>query len=195
MTAPRKEPFERFEALYALAKSAQPKDPNAVSLATVDADGRPSVRIVLMKSVDEHGFVIFTNHHSRKGQELLGQKVAALCFYWPTLDSQVRAEGTVSVIADEESDAYFATRPRVSQLGAWASNQSQPLERRETLETRLQQFDKQYEGLTVPRPGHWGGFRLDPSRIEFWKAGDNRLHHRTVYTREGDGWKTELLYP
>ncbi len=195
MTAPRKEPFERFEALYALAKSAQPKDPNAVSLATVDADGRPSVRIVLMKSVDEHGFVVFTNHHSRKGQELLAQKVAALCFYWPTLDSQVRVEGTVTVVSDEESDAYFATRPRVSQLGAWASKQSQPLDARETLETRLHQFDKQYDGQNVPRPAHWGGFRIAPSCIEFWKAGDNRLHHRTVYTREGDGWKTELLFP
>ncbi|MBX7117200.1 MAG: pyridoxamine 5'-phosphate oxidase [Myxococcaceae bacterium] len=195
MMAPQKEPFERFEALYALAQSAQPKDPNAVSLATVDGAGRPSVRIVLMKSVDEHGFVVFTNYHSRKGQELLGQKVAALCFYWPSLDSQVRVEGTVSVISDEESDAYFATRPRVSQLGAWASNQSQVLDARETLETRLQHFDKQYAGQNVPRPAHWGGFRIAPSRIEFWKAGDNRLHHRTVYTHQGDGWKTELLFP
>jgi pyridoxamine 5'-phosphate oxidase len=195
MTVTWKEPFERFDALYALAKSAQPKDPNAVSLATVDEHGRPSVRIVLMKDFDERGFVIFTNYESRKGRELASQKVAALCFYWPTLDTQVRVEGSVSVIAAAESDAYFATRPRVAQLGAWASAQSRPLDRREVLEERLKAFDRQYQNTPVPRPPHWGGFCIDPASVEFWKSGENRLHHRTVYTREGDGWTTELLYP
>lgn len=195
MTAPWKEPFERFQALYALAQAAQPKDPNAASLATVDADGRPSVRIVLMKEVDERGFVIYTNHGSRKGQALLQQKVAALCFYWPALDSQVRVEGSVTPVSDAESDAYFATRPRISQLGAWASEQSRELPDRATLEARLRQFEALYQDRDVPRPAHWGGFRIEPERIEFWKAGDNRLHHRTLYTRDGEGWQTQLLFP
>ncbi len=193
-TADWNEPFTRFAALFAEAQQAQPKDPNAVTLATVDARGRPSARVVLMKGFDAQGFVVFTNYDSRKGRELAGQKVAALCFYWPALEQQVRVEGTVDRVSAEESDAYFDTRARVSQLGAWASLQSQPLDARKTLEDRLRQLDAQYPGA-VPRPPHWGGFRLKPDRIEFWKSGENRLHERWVYEKQGDGWSTGALFP
>lgn len=193
-TADWNEPFTRFAALFAEAQQAQPKDPNAVTLATVDARGRPSARVVLMKGFDAQGFVVFTNYESRKGRELTGQKVAALCFYWPALEQQVRVEGTVDRVSAEESDAYFDTRARVSQLGAWASLQSQPLDARKTLEARLAQLDAQYPGA-VPRPPHWGGFRLKPDRIEFWKSGENRLHERWVYEKQGDGWSTGALFP
>lgn len=195
MRAPLHEPFERFRVLFARATAAQPKDPNACTLATVDERGRPSVRVVLMKDFDEQGFVFFTNYESRKGRELLGQKVAALCFYWPALDEQVRIEGDVEKVSAQESDAYFATRPRVSQLGAWASHQSRPLGARAELLNRLTELTKQYEGRDVPRPPHWGGFRLAPLAIEFWKAGEFRLHERSVYRRGADGWDVELLNP
>ncbi len=195
MRAPLPEPFERFRVLFARATAAQPKDPNACTLATVDARGRPSVRVVLMKDFDEQGFVFFTNYESRKGRELVGQKVAALCFYWPSLDEQVRIEGDVAQVSPQESDAYFATRPRVSQLGAWASHQSRPLGARAELLDRLTELTKQYEGRDVPRPPHWGGFRLAPVAIEFWKAGEFRLHERSVYRRGAEGWDVELLNP
>jgi pyridoxamine 5'-phosphate oxidase len=164
MQTPLAEPFSRFQKLFERATLAQPKDPNAVTLATVDAQGRPSARVVLMRGYDERGFVFYTNHQSKKGAQLLGQKVAALCFYWPSLDEQVRVEGTVSQVEGEVSDAYFAGRPRGSQLGAWASLQSQPLASREMLEERVAQLTAQYEGKSVPRPPHWGGFRVAPRR-------------------------------
>jgi pyridoxamine 5'-phosphate oxidase len=189
------EPFARFAALYELAKQRQPKDPNAVTLATVDATGRPSARVVLLKGFDSKGFVIFTNYQSRKGQELLGQKVAALCFYWPSLDQQVRVEGAVETVSTPESDAYFASRARLSQLGAWASIQSQPLDDRHTLEQRLADFTARYEGQPVPRPPHWGGFRILPERVEFWASRENRLHERVAYVKAGTGWSTTALYP
>ncbi len=189
------EPFARFNAWFSEAKLKQPKDPNAVTLATVDAKGRPSARIVLMKGVDERGFVVFTNYESRKGRELSGQQVAALCFYWPSMDRQVRVEGKVEKVTGEESDAYFATRARLSQLGAWASLQSQPLESRAIFEARLAEVTAKYEGKPVPRPPHWGGFRLLPERIEFWIAHENRLHDRVVYEREGNGWVAGALFP
>ena len=195
MRAAFKEPFERFAALFADATASQPKDPNAVTLATVDAQGRPSARVVLLKGFDQRGFVFYTNFQSRKGRELLGQRVAALCFYWPTLDAQVRVEGAVSVVTDAEADAYFATRARISQLGAWASEQSQVLDSRGTLEARLAEVTRQYEGREVPRPPHWGGFRLDPDRIELWKQREFRLHERVFYRRDGDGWEVTLLNP
>lgn len=195
MHAPWNEPFERFAALFEKAKVAQPKDPNAFSLATVDPDGNPSVRVVLMKGFDSRGFTFFTNHHSRKGQDLLGQQRAAMCFYWPALEQQVRVEGPIEVLGTEENDAYFASRPRLSQLGAWASHQSAPLQSRGELESRLAELTKQYEGKPVPRPGHWGGFRLLPGRIEFWLADPFRLHHREHYLRRADGWERTLLNP
>ena len=195
MRAPYTEPFERFRTLFAQAATAHPKDPNAVTLATVDARGRPSARVVLMKEFDEQGFTFFTNYESRKGRELGGQKVAALCFYWPELDAQVRIEGDVEQVSAEESDAYFATRPRISQLGAWASRQSEVLDARATLEARLEEVTRRYDGHEVPRPPHWGGYRLTPSAIEFWKAGAHRLHDRSRYTRAADGWDVELLNP
>lgn len=194
MRADWNEPFTRFTTLFAEAEKAQPKDPNAVTLATVDAKGRPSARIVLMKGVDARGFVVFTNYGSRKGTELAGQRVAALCFYWPALDQQVRVEGTVEKVTAQESDEYFATRARVSQLGAWASMQSQPLDARATLERRVAEFDAKYPNA-VPRPPHWGGFRILPERIEFWHARPNRLHDRMVYEKQGDGWSTGALFP
>ena len=189
------EPFTRFTELYELAKQKQPKDPNAVTLATVDANGRPSARVVLMKDVDPRGFVIFTNYDSRKGRELNQQKVAALCFYWPALDRQVRVEGTAEKISAAESDEYFATRARISQLGAWASIQSQPLDDRKTLEQSVADFTRKFEGHRVPRPPHWGGFRILPERIEFWTARENRLHERLVYEKSGAGWVTGALFP
>jgi pyridoxamine 5'-phosphate oxidase len=195
MRAAFKEPFERFAQIYAQAEAAQPKDPSAVTLATVDAQGRPSARVVLMRGFDERGFTFFTNRDSRKGTELKAQKVAALCFYWPALDIQVRVEGTVGLVNDTESDAYFSTRARLSQLGAWASFQSQPLGSRSELVGRLEQLRQRYDGGDVPRPPHWGGFRVVPERIEFWKAGEFRLHDRSVYERDGDGWNVTLLNP
>lgn len=195
MHVPHRAPFDRFAEVFERAKVAQPKDPNAMALATVDASGQPSVRIVLMKGFDEQGFVFYTNHESRKGREGHATKRAALDFHWPSLEMQVRAEGTLDVVTDAEADAYFATRPRESQLGAWASLQSQPLPSREVLEQRLADITARYDGKTVPRPAHWSGFRLVPARIEFWKAHPFRLHERQQYTRADGGWQTTLLYP
>jgi len=189
------EPFERFAALFEEAKRAIPQDPNAMQLATVDAHGRPTIRTVLMKEFDTRGWVFFGNHSSRKGHHLDEQQVAALNFYWPALGAQVRIEGTVSSVAGAESDAYFATRPRLSQLGAWASLQSAPLDSRETLEARVAEVTAKYDGAPVPRPPHWGGWRLAPDYLEFWKAHPFRLHWREIYTRAGEGWVTGMLYP
>jgi pyridoxamine 5'-phosphate oxidase len=150
---------------------------------------------VLLKDFDERGFVFYTNTLSRKGREASTAKVAALNFYWPELDQQVRIEGAVTPVTADEADAYFATRPRLSQIGAWASVQSAPLESRETLERRVAEFTAKYEGQRVPRPEHWSGYRLLPDHLEFWKAHPNRLHWREVYDRAGAGWTKGLLYP
>lgn len=195
MTTPFREPFERFAKVFEEAKQAIPQDPNAMQLATVDERGRPSIRTVLLKDFDTHGFVFYGNHTSRKGRHLSAQKVAALNFYWPVLERQVRIEGCVSTVPDTDADAYFATRPRLSQLGAWASLQSQPLDERATLEARVAELTQKYEGVKVPRPPHWGGWCLEPDFFEFWKAHPYRLHWRDVYVREGDGWRTSMLYP
>jgi pyridoxamine 5'-phosphate oxidase len=170
-------------------------DTTPVVLATADARGRPSARLVLLRGADPHGFVFFTNYESRKGRELTENPYATLCFYWPTLDEQIRIEGQVSRVSAEESDKYFAGRPRGSQLGAWASNQSQTLASRETLEERYREVERRFEGQSVQRPPFWGGFRLAPSRIEFWYGRPDRLHDRVLYVRQSDGWRIERLYP
>lgn len=195
MTSPWSQPFERFAVLYAEARAAIPVDPNAMQLATVDEAGRPTIRTVLMKDFDTRGWVFYGNRLSRKGRHLAARPQAALNFFWPALLVQVRIEGLVSLVSDAESDAYFATRPRESQLGAWASLQSQPLDDRGTLEARLAELGRTYQGRPVPRPPHWGGWRLAPSYLEFWKGHPHRLHWREVYQQAGEGWARSMLYP
>jgi len=197
-SAPFGEPFAKFAELFARA-SALPRewypDPNAMSLATVGPDGQPSNRIVLLKGADERGFVFYTNYDGRKGQELRANPRAALCFHWPPLETQIRIEGTVEPVSDADADAYFASRARVSQLGAWASHQSQVMPSADALEQRVAQYAQEFEGRPVPRPPHWSGFRVVPQRIEFWHNRPSRLHERHVYVREGDGWRVDLVYP
>jgi pyridoxamine 5'-phosphate oxidase len=170
-------------------------DTAPVALATADADGRPSVRMVLLRGVDERGFVFHTNYNSRKSRELTANPYAALCFHWHTLEEQIRVEGRVQRLGDDESDAYFQTRPRGSQLGAWASNQSTVLRSRETLEEEYREIERRFEGTVVPRPPFWGGYRLVPDVIEFWFGRPDRLHDRLRYTREQSAWRIERLYP
>jgi len=177
------------------ARASEINDPNAMALATTTPDNQPSVRMVLLKGHDERGFVWYTNLESRKAGELLATEKAALLFHWKSLRRQVRIEGPVSRVSDKEGDAYFATRSRDAQLGAWASEQSRPLDSRPTLEARYEELRARFEGQDVSRPPHWSGFPLDPRRIEFWQDGEHRLHHRRVFTRTADGWDQGLLYP
>jgi pyridoxamine 5'-phosphate oxidase len=170
-------------------------DTAPATLATCDRAGRPSARIVLVRGVDARGFVFHTNYNSRKGRELAENPMAALNFYWPTLDEQIRAEGKIERLSAEESDAYFASRPRGSQLGAWASDQSAPLTSRETLEAKFREVETRFGDGPVPRPPFWGGFRLRPDRVEFWYGRPDRLHDRVLYVRDGAAWKIERLYP
>ena len=190
------DPHALFEEWLAEAQLSEPNDPVAVALATADAAGRPSVRMVLMKGHDERGFVFYTNRESRKGAELAANPHAALLFHWKSLRRQVRIEGPVQPVGDAEADAYFATRGRDSQLGAWASDQSQPLDARETFEARYREMRDRFDGGDVPRPPHWSGYRVVPERIEFWNVRAHRLHERRLFTLEtGGSWREGLLYP
>jgi pyridoxamine 5'-phosphate oxidase len=170
-------------------------DTAPVALATADLAGRPSVRMVLLRGADERGFVFHTNYTSRKARDLAENPHAAICVHWHAIEEQIRIEGPVQRLGDAESDAYFVTRPRGSQLGAWASRQSATLDARETLETEYRAIEQRFSGGDVPRPPFWGGFRLIPTRIEFWYGRTDRLHDRVLYVRDGERWKTERLYP
>ncbi len=190
------EPITLFQSWLADAAGSEPNDPNAMTLATIDADGMPAARMVLLKEVDSRGFAFFTNTQSEKGQHLAANPRAALCFHWKTLRRQVRVVGLVEPVSAAEADAYYLTRPRLSRIGAWASDQSRPLESRALLESRVAALTEQYgpEG-DIPRPPHWSGYRVLPQRIEFWRDRPFRLHDRMVYTAHGDGWVVERLYP
>lgn len=189
------DPLARFRDWLAEAEASEPNDANAMTLATVGADGAPSARMVLLKGLDDRGFAFYTNLGSRKAQELATNPRAALCFHWKSRRRQVRVEGAVVPVEDSEADAYFATRPRISQLGAWASRQSQPLQGRFELEARLARVTARHPVGAVPRPPFWSGFRLIPHAIEFWEEGTFRLHMRFVYRRTDDGWEVGELYP
>jgi len=189
------DPFALFGEWFKAAEEQEPNDPNAVALATVGRDGGPSVRMVLLKGFDARGFVFYTNLESRKGKHLEENQKAALCFHWKSLRRQVRVEGAVERVSEAEADAYFATRPRAAQIGAWASQQSRPLAGRFELERRVASFGARYAIGPVPRPRHWSGFRVPPQRIEFWEERAFRLHERLVFHRDGQGWRSERLYP
>jgi pyridoxamine 5'-phosphate oxidase len=194
-TEPYSEALAQFRELLGAAAAVGLREPTAMMLATADAEGRPSVRTMLLKRFDEQGFVFFTNSHSRKGRDLEENPRASLCFFWPPLMQQVRIEGPVEPISAGESDSYWETRTRDSQLGAWASQQSDPLEDYNTLEHEVSKYHAKFLNQPIPRPPHWFGYRVIPEHIEFWKSGWHRLHERVLYEKNPDGWCKTLLYP
>ncbi len=189
------DPFVLFDRWFTDAVRAEVRDANAMTLATADATGAPSARIVLLKGLDTRGFVFYTDYRSRKAEELDANPHAALLFYWPELERQVRVTGRVSRVAREETEAYFATRPRGSRIGAWASEQSHIIPGRSTLDAAVAEVEKRFADADVPAPPHWGGFRVMPDAVEFWQGRSNRLHDRLRYVRAGDGWRVERLAP
>ncbi|MGC6471921.1 MAG: pyridoxamine 5'-phosphate oxidase [Parvibaculales bacterium] len=190
-------PLPIFESWLAQAEETEPNDPNAVAVATVDADGMPNVRMVLLKGLSEAGFVFYTNFDSVKGRELMTNAKAAMCFHWKSLHRQVRVRGPVAPVDADEADAYFASRARESRIGAWASQQSRPVDNRAALEKAVEAMTQEFDGQDVPRPPNWSGWRLTPLSIEFWQDGDFRLHDRLVYDRESGSapWRTQRVYP
>jgi pyridoxamine 5'-phosphate oxidase len=190
------DPIILFNDWMQAAEKTEPNDPNAMCLATIDPDGKPSARIVLLKGLDGEGFVFYTNRESRKGDSLKVNPLASLCFHWKTLRRQVRIEGSVQAVDDGESDEYYGSRPKGSRIGAWASQQSRPLESRSALAQRVENLERQYADTdNIPRPPYWGGYRLKPEYIEFWHDGDFRLHTRLVYKKTEAGWDRLMLYP
>ncbi len=196
MTESPTDPFAHFQAWMAEAEASEPSDPNAMTVVTTTPDGKPSARTILLKGLDTRGFVFYTNKQSRKSEELAVNSNIFLLFFWKSLGRQIRIEGTVEHVTDAEADAYYATRPRISRLGAWASHQSRALATRADLERRLAEYDAKYPGEDIPRPPHWSGYRAIPSYFEFWQNMPFRLHDRTVYEpAPGGGWSTGKLFP
>jgi pyridoxamine 5'-phosphate oxidase len=192
---PSPDPIAAFLALQEQAAMQEPEGATAATLATADSEGKPTARLVLVKRVDERGFVFFTNRESRKGVELAQNPWAALCFFWPSMARQIRVEGPVETASDEESDAYFASRPRGSQVGAWASRQSYPIPSGAALEERVRHVEERFGVGPIPRPPYWGGYRLRPLRVEFWHGRESRLHERLLHELDGDDWRVSRLSP